>query len=148
MPLNFIGNVEGNDLYKRSADVIVCDGFVGNVVLKASESMAWAVMQWLKLALAKTPVRATGALLAKEAFRELKAMGDAEEIGGAPLLGLNGVCIIGHGSSSPKAIRNAIKAAQRSVRFDVGGQTRERLAACGLVEVRPEAGGKGRGAQG
>jgi len=137
MPVAFSGNVEGNDIFIRSTDVIVCDGFVGNVLLKAAESMAQAVMHWLKEALSKNPFRITGAMLAKEAFRELKEIGDAEEIGGAPLLGVNGSCIIGHGSSSPKAIRNAIKVAQGSVQHRVGEQIRERIAACGIALGKP-----------
>jgi len=138
MPINFAGNVEGNDIFIRSTDVIVCDGFVGNVLLKASESMAVAVMHWLKEALSKNPFRITGAMLAKNAFRELKEIGDADEIGGAPLLGLNGICIIGHGSSSPKAIRNAIRVAQNSVKHHVGEQIRERIAACGIAIPAPK----------
>lgn len=133
MPIDFVGNVEGSDLFIRPTDVIVCDGFVGNVLLKASESMATAVMHWLKEALNKNPFRITGAMLAKEAFRELKEIGDAEEIGGAPLLGLNGSCIIGHGSSSPKAIRNAIKVAQGSVKHRVNEQIEARIAECGIA---------------
>jgi len=117
MPLNFVGNVEGNMLFHKAADVVVCDGFVGNVLLKSSEGMAKASMYWLKEALSKNPIRMTGAILMKQAFKELKEIGDAEEYGGARLLGVNGICIIGHGSSSPKAIRNAIRVAEESVKF-------------------------------
>jgi len=109
MPVNFIGNVEGHDLFVGHVDVVVCDGFVGNAVLKCIESLAKAMSNLLKERLAKTPVRMAGALLSKNAFRELKEITDHEEYGGAPLLGINGSCIIAHGSSSPKAIRNAIR---------------------------------------
>ena len=117
MPINFIGNVEGNILSDRCAEVVVCDGFVGNVMLKAYEGMAKVAMHWLKQSLTKNTFRKTSALLLKKAFMELKAIGDSEEYGGAHLLGVNGICIIGHGSSSPRAIRNAIRVAEESVRF-------------------------------
>ena len=119
MPINFIGNVEGNVLYHRNAEVVVCDGFVGNVMLKAYEGMAKAAMHWLKQSLTKNTFRKTGALLLKNAFMELKAIGDSEEYGGAHLLGINGICIIGHGSSTPRAIRNAIRVAEESVKFGI-----------------------------
>ena len=106
MPINFVGNVEGHDIFHKSTcDVIVCDGFTGNSILKASEGLARATYHWLKEAFTRNPIRQTGAFLAKEAFRDLKKISDSEEFGGAPLLGIRGVCIIGHGASSPKAIR-------------------------------------------
>ena len=114
MPFNFIGNVEGNTIFEGATDVVVCDGFIGNVVLKGAEGLAKAVMHWIKDAFGKDPIRRTGAILAKNAFRDLKAVGDADEFGGAPLLGINGVCIIGHGASSPRAVRNAIRGAAES----------------------------------
>ncbi|HOK03905.1 MAG TPA: phosphate acyltransferase PlsX [Victivallales bacterium] len=115
MKINFIGNVEGKVIFQKYADVVVCDGFVGNVLLKASESLAKATMRWIKEAFSKNTYRIAGALLAKEAFRELKEIGDYESYGGAPLLGVNGICIIGHGSSSPKAFKNAIRVAAEFV---------------------------------
>ena len=111
MPIDFVGNVEGDNIFERVCDVVVCDGFMGNVLLKGSEGLAKAVLHWMKDVFSRNPMRMTGAILAKNAFRDLKAIGDADEFGGAPLLGLNGTCIIGHGSSSPKAVKNAIKVA-------------------------------------
>jgi len=133
MPINFLGNIEGNDLFQKTADVVVCDGFVGNVLLKATESMASATMYWLKDVFTKNLYRKTGAILARKAFSDLKAIGDAEECGGAPLLGLKKVCIIGHGSSTPKAVRNAIKLAAEFVRFGINDRITQRIAESGIT---------------
>jgi len=133
MPINFIGNVEGNVLFEKAADVVVCDGFIGNVLLKASEGMARACMFWLKEAFTRNPIRKTGAILMKKAFRELKEIGDSEEYGGARLLGVNGVCVIGHGSSSPKAIKNAIRVAEESVKFGVNRQITKSIKEAGIA---------------
>ena len=116
MPVNFIGNVEGSDIFNDVADVVVCDGFVGNAVLKACEGISKAAMHWMKKAFTKNPFRITTAILAQKVFEELKTMGNGEDYGGAPLLGINGIVIKGHGSSSPKAVRNAIKVAADLVR--------------------------------
>jgi len=117
--LNFEGNIEGRDLYENPADVVVCDGFTGNVVLKTSESIAYAIFGWLKRELNRGLVRKVGAQLARGAFRDIYKKTNAEEYGGMPLLGVNGVCIIAHGSSSPVAIKNAIRAAAESVKQDL-----------------------------
>jgi phosphate acyltransferase len=117
--LNFQGNIEGRDLYENPADVVVCDGFTGNVVLKTSESIAYAIFGWLKRELNRGLVRKVGAHLARGAFRDIYKRTNAEEYGGMPLLGVNGVCIIAHGSSSPVAIKNAIRAAAESVKQDL-----------------------------
>jgi glycerol-3-phosphate acyltransferase PlsX len=117
--LNFQGNIEGRDLYENPADVVVCDGFTGNVVLKTSESIAYAIFGWLKRELSRGLVRKLGASLARGAFRDIYKKTNAEEYGGMPLLGVNGVCIIAHGSSSPVAIKNAIRAAAESVKQDL-----------------------------
>lgn len=117
--LNFQGNIEGRDLYENPADVVVCDGFTGNVVLKTSESIAYAIFGWLKRELNRGLVRKLGASLARGAFRDIYKKTNAEEYGGMPLLGVNGVCIIAHGSSSPVAIKNAIRAAAESVKQDL-----------------------------
>ncbi len=117
--LNFIGNVEGRDIYTGRCDVIVCDGFVGNVALKVSEGMAFALKELLVRELKRTLLNLLGAMLLKPAFNRLRKQMDYTEYGGAPLLGVNGICIIGHGSSSAKAIRNAIRAAANSVTHDV-----------------------------
>lgn len=107
----FIGNIEGKDIFTGNADVIVCDGFVGNIVLKTSEGLAEAIMKMLKKEIADMPTGRIGYLLMKPALRNFKKKTDYDEYGGAPLLGINGTCIISHGRSSAKAIRNAIKVA-------------------------------------
>ncbi len=113
--LNFVGNVEGHDTFEGKVEVIVCDGFVGNVVLKTAESLASALFRWLQGELTQTPIRKAGGLLAKNAFRNIRRRTDYAEYGGAPLLGINGICIIGHGASSPKAVCNAIRVARESI---------------------------------
>lgn len=130
MPINFIGNVEGHDLFDRTADVVICDGFTGNVVLKSSESLASAVGTWLKETLTKDAFRQIGALLAKNAFRDLKAISNFEEYGGAPLLGINGVCIIGHGASTPKAVKNAIRVANDFAKHSLPAKITDRIREC------------------
>jgi len=125
--INFVGNVEGHDLFHGQVDVVVCDGFVGNVALKCCESLASALGEILKGLMQKTPVRMAGAMLSRNAFRELKKMSDPAEYGGAPLLGVDGVCIIAHGSSSPFAIRNAIRVALEFVRNSVNDRISARL---------------------
>ncbi len=117
--LNFRGNVEGHDLFKNPVEVVVCDGFVGNVVLKTCESIAAAIFLWLKNELKKSPIRLAGAWLARNAFRSIKKRTNYEEYGGSPLLGVNGICIIAHGSSSPLAIKNAIRVAAESISHQV-----------------------------
>ncbi len=132
MPINFVGNVEGNTIFEGAADVVVCDGFIGNVLLKGCEGLAKSVMYWLKDAFTKDPIRKTGAILAKNAFRDLKAIGDSDSYGGAPLLGVNGVCIIGHGSSSAKAVYNAVRVAGESVKYRMNDMIVRRIEECGL----------------
>jgi glycerol-3-phosphate acyltransferase PlsX len=114
-PLNFIGNVEGRDVYKGDVDVIVCDGFVGNISLKISEGLAEAAMQMLKREIMKTWRAKLGYLLIREAFAGFKKQVDYAEYGGAPLLGINGTGIICHGASNAIAIRNAIEVAANMV---------------------------------
>ena len=115
--LNFIGNVESHDMFEGAVDVVVCDGFVGNVVLKTSEGAAHAMIQWIKESFSASMVRKMGAgiLKASGAFAELKKKTDPEAYGGAPLLGVKGVCIIGHGSSSSFAVYNAIRVAGTAI---------------------------------
>ncbi len=113
--LNFRGNVEGRDMFEGDTDVVVCDGFVGNIVLKTSESVASAVTSWLKRELMANWVRKSACLLLRGAFRALKRRMDPEMYGGAPLLGVNGVCIIAHGRSSRHAVYHAIRVAADSV---------------------------------
>ena len=126
--INFIGNVEGHDLFNQPVDVVVCDGFVGNVILKTSESLAGAIFSWLKRELKKDLVRQAGAMLAKEAFYTIRRKTNTEEYGGMPLLGVNGICIKAHGNSSPKAIRNAIRVASEAVAHKVNPHIIEEIA--------------------
>lgn len=128
-PFEFIGNVEGHDLFDEELHVCLCDGFTGNVVLKTIESTAKVMSKWLKEALTANPVRKTGALIAKGAFAELKQRASAESYGGSPLLGVNGVVIIAHGGSTAVAIRNAIRVGVESVDHKVNDHIREALAA-------------------
>lgn len=109
--LNFIGNVEGRDLYTGHADVIVCDGFIGNVALKVSEGLVDVIKHMLQESLAATITRKIGYVLSRAAFKDFKKRVDYSEYGGAPLLGVKGVCIICHGRSNDNAIRNAIRVA-------------------------------------
>src|SRR5271154_97073 len=111
LPINFIGNVEGRDLYNGHVDVIVADGFVGNVALKTSEGVARLVRAVLKETLKSTITSQVGAYLSRNAFSDFKKRLDHTEYGGAPLLGIKGVCIITHGSSNANAIKNAVRVA-------------------------------------
>ena len=126
--INFVGNIEGKDLYKGHIDVAVCDGFVGNVVLKTTESIAKAIGYWLKKECFKGPQRILGALLLKGAFHSLKKQMDPEIYGGAPLLGVPGAVIIGHGSSTHKAIYYAVKAGVAAATNDVTGLIAKAIA--------------------
>ena len=126
--LNFRGNVEGHDLFKGETDVAVCDGFVGNTILKTSESAAHAIVHWMKKEFTKNPVRLLGALLLKGALKSMKNRMDPEMAGGAPLLGVRGVCIISHGASSARAIRHAIRVASESVHHNLNQLIAQRIA--------------------
>lgn len=117
--INFIGNVEGRDIYNGNCDVTVCDGFVGNVALKASEGIARLVSHTLREALKSTVTSQVGALLSRRAFGDFKKRLDYNEYGGAPLLGVRGVCIVGHGSSNEKAIMNGIRVAAEFAHAEV-----------------------------
>jgi phosphate acyltransferase len=111
--LEFIGNVEARDLYSGVADVIVCDGFTGNVALKVSEGLVDSVARLLNEELSSTFSGRVGSLLSRRAFRRFRRRVDYSEYGGAPLLGVSGICIVGHGRSSAKAVRNAVAMAFR-----------------------------------
>ena len=117
--LNFRGNIEGHDLFGDPVEVVVCDGFVGNVILKSCESVANAIMKWLKHELMRSKVRMAGAYLAQNAFRAIKKKTNYEEYGGMPLLGVNGICIIAHGASTALAIKNALRVAAESIEQQV-----------------------------
>ena len=123
--VKFIGNLEGKEVYQGNADVIVCDGFTGNVALKISESLAEMIGENLKLIFMANWVTKLGYYLIKPNFVKFKKMVDHSETGGAPLLGVNGVCIIAHGGSSPKAIKNAILRAKELVEKKMNGHIRD-----------------------
>src|SRR5437879_1975179 len=129
LPLNFVGNVEGRNLYNGEVDVIVSDGFVGNVALKTSEGVVNLVRAALKEALRETITRQVGYLLSRSAFTDFKKRLDHTEYGGAPLLGLKGVCIITHGSSNANAIKNAIRVAAEFAESNANAEIEKALAA-------------------
>jgi glycerol-3-phosphate acyltransferase PlsX len=129
LPLNFLGNVEGRDLYNGRADVIVCDGFVGNVALKVSEGLVEAVRAILKESLQSSIAGQMGYLLARDAFKNFKKRLDYSEYGGAPLLGLKGVAIVSHGASNGNAIKNAIRVAAEFARSGLNQLIEERIQA-------------------
>ena len=119
LELNFIGNVEGHDLFQNHVDVVVCDGFVGNIVLKSCESLALAMFAMLKSELTASARRQLGALLAQNAFRAIRRRMDPEVYGGAPLLGFNGAVLKAHGSARERAIANAIRATTDNLQHKV-----------------------------
>ena len=127
--INFVGNVEGHDLFETKLDIVLCDGFVGNIVLKSVEATAKAVSKWLKNEIKETPLRMAGAVLAQGAFKALKAKSSYETYGGSPLLGVNGVVIIAHGSSSAVAVRNAIRVAVETVEHKINPRIEEAMGA-------------------
>ncbi len=128
--LHFIGNVEGKELYNNVADVVVCDGFAGNLALKISESTAGLLLHLLKRAFQNGGVRgAIGYWALKPFLKEIKVRTDYKEYGGAPLLGVNGICIISHGSSDARAITNAIKVAKELATKQLNRHIQEHLAA-------------------
>jgi glycerol-3-phosphate acyltransferase PlsX len=128
LPINFIGNVEGRDIFNGNADVIVCDGFVGNVALKASDV--------LRTSLNRTVTAQVGALLSRRAFNDFRRRLDYTEYGGAPLLGVRGVCIIGHDSSNEVAIYNGIRVAHEFSRS--GANLRIEQAFAGRPKPHPD----------
>lgn len=137
--LNFIGNIEGRDVHTGKADIIVCDGFIGNIVLKISEGLAEALNTLLKREIEEAIGGQLGYLLLRSAFKKFKKRIDYHEVGGAPLLGIDGISIVSHGSSSAKAIMNAVRVARdfhvkqvnRHIQDDI-----ERMVA-GLAPVKP-----------
>jgi glycerol-3-phosphate acyltransferase PlsX len=139
LELNFIGNVEGHDLFANRVDVVVCDGFVGNIVLKTCEGLASNMFRWLRQELEKSLKRKLGALLAKQAFRTIKQRVDPESHGGAPLLGLNGSVVISHGSTRERGIMNAIGQAAEAVQHHVNEQIQREIASAQerLSSVQP-----------
>ncbi len=126
--LNFVGNVEGRDVYAGTVDVVVCDGFVGNVVLKVSEGLGEMIYALLRAEASRSTRSALGLLLAKNALAALRKKADYAEYGGAPLLGVRGACLVGHGRSSPRAIRNAIRVAHSYAARGVVGHIERKVA--------------------
>lgn len=117
--LNYIGNVEGRDIPMGKADVVVCDGFVGNVVLKFGEGLAEALLKIIKREIKGHPLALIGGLMLKRAFKNIKKKVDPAEYGGAPLLGVNGISIVSHGGSSAFAIKNALRVAAELIRDNI-----------------------------
>ncbi len=132
LPLNFVGNVEGRDLFNGHVDVIVADGFVGNVALKISEGVANLVRTVLKESLKATITAQVGYMLSRSAFADFKKRIDHTEYGGAPLLGVKGVCIITHGSSNANAIKNAVRVAAEFSERNINQSIEQ-----GLAKLRP-----------
>jgi len=139
LPLNFVGNVEGRDLFNGRVDVIVADGFVGNVALKISEGVANLVRTVLKESLKATITSQVGAMLSRSAFSDFKKRIDHTEYGGAPLLGLKGVCIITHGSSNTNAIKNAVRVASEFSERRINESIEQGLAKLRRVPADTEA---------
>jgi glycerol-3-phosphate acyltransferase PlsX len=128
LDINFIGNVEGHDLFRNHVDVVVCDGFVGNIVLKTCESLAMGMFVMLKRELAANPRRHLGALLAKNAFRAVRRRLDPEDHGGAPLLGFNGVVLKAHASARERAVASAIRISTETLQHKVNQRIAEDIA--------------------
>jgi glycerol-3-phosphate acyltransferase PlsX len=127
--LNFIGNVEGHDLFKDRVDVVICDGFVGNIVLKTCESLAVGIFSFLKRELNSSPQRQFAALLLRNAFRAIKRRMDPEASGGAPMLGFNGAVLKAHGSSRERAIASAIRVTTESLQHQIHRMIAQEIAA-------------------
>lgn len=134
--LNFVGNVEGRDAFSGSVDVIVCDGFVGNVLLKSAEAVADLLKTLLRRELQKSPIRQLGALLARPAFESLARRTDYQEYGAAPLLGLQGGCFVAHGRSSATAIKNSILRASEFSAANLHVKIRDKVAQLHSEEER------------
>ena len=134
IPFKFIGNIEGRDLYGsgREVNVVVCDGFIGNIILKATEGLAKSIFNILKNNITESSIAKTGALLLKPTLKAMKKRMDYAEYGGAILLGVNGTCIIGHGSSSALAVKNAIRVVIECARTEVNIRIEENLIKYGL----------------
>ena len=133
LPFKFVGNVEGHDLFEHEIDVALTDGFTGNVLLKTCEATAKAFSKWLKEELKANPFRMVGAACASGAFRAMKARLSADSVGGSPLLGVRGVTIIAHGSSTPVAIRNALRVSMEMVQQGVNPLIEEEMARLGTI---------------
>ncbi len=139
--LNFIGNIEGHDLFKDHVDVVICDGFVGNIVLKTSESLAVAMFSMLKRELMQNTKRQIGAFLAKDAFRAIRKRMDPEVYGGAPLLGFNSTVLKAHGSARERAVASAIRVTAEAIKNEINQMIASEIAAANkLLETGAAAG--------
>ena len=132
-PVHFVGNVEGGDLFSGDVDVIVCDGFVGNIALKICEGLAFQIFGLLRKSLKSSLFSQVGAMLSKNAFKGLKQKIDYTEYGGAPLLGVRGVCVIGHGRSNANAVKNAIRVAAGLAKARINEKIEEELSVAVLA---------------
>ncbi|HYJ87553.1 MAG TPA: phosphate acyltransferase PlsX [Pyrinomonadaceae bacterium] len=133
--LNFMGNVEGRDVFSGAVDVIVTDGFTGNVMLKLSEGLTDAMLSMIKRELTASAVTKAGAMLAKPAFRNIKKRLDYSEHGGAPLLGVRRIVVVGHGSSNARAIRNAIRSVKEFSENRAGERIEQGIADTNAMQV-------------
>jgi glycerol-3-phosphate acyltransferase PlsX len=134
--LNFVGNVEGRDVFRGNVDVIVCDGFIGNIALKISEGLVEHIGGMLKKAIKSSLRSQLGYALSKRAFEDFRRRTDYSEYGGAPLLGVRGITIIGHGRSNPNAIKNAIRMATELCRSRVNEKIEQELSAAAALTAR------------
>ena len=125
---NFIGNIEANEIFTGKSDCIICDGFVGNVALKVSEGLFESTGKLIKREVLKSPLALMGAFLMKKSLQHIKKFSDYSEYGGAPLLGVNGIVMISHGRSNPKAIKNAIRAAIREIDHNLNDVMKKEVA--------------------
>jgi len=141
--LNFVGNVEGRDVFNGRVDVVVCDGFVGNVLLKSAEALAEMIRRMLREEMANAPGGKLGYVLAKTAFERFRERTDYTEYGGAPLLGINGGCFIGHGRSNAHAIQNAIRRAVEFSNARLDHKIRNKIAELASQEERRLEGRQG-----
>ena len=134
--LNFVGNVEGRDVFRGTVDVVVCDGFIGNIALKISEGLVEHIGSMLKKAIKSSLTSQIGYALSKRAFDDFRKRTDYSETGGAPLLGIRGITVIGHGRSNPNAIKNAIRVANELCRLRVNEKIEQELSAASAVPAR------------
>lgn len=138
--LNFYGNIEGNEIFSDKVDVAVCDGFVGNIILKTSESVPTIISEFLKAQISRSLIYKIGYLLSKPAFRMLKKKTDYAEFGGAPLLGVGGACIVSHGRSKAYAIKNAVLKAAKFASLDINSKIEEAIEKCSALKYNLQRG--------
>lgn len=136
LPLNFTGNVEGRDVFRGNVDVVVCDGFIGNIALKLAEGLVEHIGGMLKKAIKSSLTSQIGYALSKRAFDDFRKRTDYSETGGAPLLGVRGITVIGHGRSNPNAIKNAIRVAAELCRSRVNEKIEQELSAAAAIPAR------------